>query len=196
MNLIKVNFNNLAVKKPRQLVPYFYCYKYEDLNEDNTISKTLRIEVNDRLTEEPYYVGYAFEIYINNVLVSYITNNTNSYVEIRNFDAFSLESFNVKIKGYYIDESQIKHSFETNYIEIYNYVVAKENQVCSERVLCTDYLYGYMYEGNFYTTIIQDGNNTTYNGIVDPITFDGRYIDLNTKIVYKWDRTNQEFKVL
>lgn len=194
MSIIKVNYNNAAIKKPTKLIPYFYCFKFEELNQDGTFNKVLRIEVDSRIDEESFFDGYVFEVYLNDNLIAYITKTSDQYIELVNDECFSDESFNIRLKGYYTDIFDNQYKFTTEYVEIFNYILCSNIWVCSERILCTDYLYGYI--NNDFTIFYTTYDGLDYDGEVDPTSFNGRYIDIPSRKVYKWDSNESKYKLL
>ena len=140
LHVVKSNYNNAYVKIPKRIVPSFFIFALPDF--DNEGEKKFYIEIENKLDEEPYYDDYNFEIYLNDILVSYATKQGGNIVEIDTSyyeDNLGLDGettqLTVTIKGYY----------KKNNIKVYEFdpriESAELTPIISEEIVCSDILY-------------------------------------------------------
>lgn len=185
MTVIRVNYNNAAIKKAALILPELFCYK---------IDKVLRIDIEPHIKDEPYYKEFMFEIYIDGELITYITQghpNENGlyYIEITTEEIVNKATFYIYAKGYYLNKQNEKYNFETAHQLILTYPKASESIVCSELLKVSDITYGYLYNNEFYLTKIDE----TYSDKINPEEITGQYYDYNSENVYEWDRNTAQY---
>jgi hypothetical protein len=72
MKLIKINYNNLAVKKPKNLVPEFFMFRRVFLNDDGIYERKIFLKkINGRFDVEPYYTNVFAEFSVDDKLLFY-----------------------------------------------------------------------------------------------------------------------------
>ena len=203
MNIIKVNYNNAAVKKAKELIPVCFCYRYSRLGNDG-VENVFCIEVDARINEESFYVNFLFEVYVNEILVGYINKDTEEneagryVIELVNNEQVDMnqDKILVQIKGTYVNEFGNEYSFIKDMISVYNYFTVNEELFCDENIFCNDCLYAYLHEGSFYVDIEGIPGEYTYDGEIDPTSFDGVFVDIHTNLSYEWDSNSNEYKLL
>lgn len=129
MNIIKVNYNNAYVKVPKTISPYFKCYLGRKNGE-----RYLFLNFVDNLDLEPIYTKYQFDIYVDDVLVTYIDENSNKHYEVTNEVLEDKNSVNVKIKGYYYNEAGLRQDINDLTFTVYAKPVCSRRLVCSENI--------------------------------------------------------------
>ena len=185
MEIIKVNYNNVAVKKPQAVAPFFFCYrKYGQ--EDN--EKMIFIIVQDGLEAEPFFTDFYFEVYIDDLLVTYLTKNSEHKIVITNEELFSKTTINVRISGYYTDGRNKKY-FQQVIRQVKTIPYCSENVFCSEDIKANDFIEGYIVNKSFYLTKINDrvytDEVTKQQGVI--------YYDHNTESLYNWFSSSNKF---
>lgn len=204
MKVIKVNYNNVAIKKPREMEPSYFCYRFTR-NVNGVTENVLCIEIDSKLSEDNFYENFIFDIYVDGILMIYINKNhtTNSagrhVVEFINLKQMNKETIYVQLKGTYIDRFNGTQAFIKEAVKVFNGFVASEDLYCGENIVCNEYLHGYLYNNKFYTskTLVDETNNQyEYDGEIDPETYSGYYIDIDTKLLYKWNSNDSEYQLL
>jgi len=195
MKAIKVNYNNAAVKKPKDLFPSFTCYRYQELDKGTPVKK-IRITIDSKIDTEPIFNYYQFNVYANDRFLGTITPGSSQVIEVKDIAELSYEYFEIGIEGFYQTFFGTKYPFVKRTVKVYNYPVVSEELVCSESIYCSDYIYGYLVDGVFYTNRIETNGEYVYSEPIDPTLFTGSYIDIVTKYVYKWDSVGSTFVVI
>lgn len=151
MKLIKINYNNLAVKKPKELTPEIFMFRRVFLNDDGTCERKIFLKKFDgRFDLEPYYTNIFAEFSINDILLFYADKylKETSLSNVLDKEPLSLK---VDINGYYINEV---YNFKNKFSVIKNLDITP---ICSNEFFCTEedlyadtYHEGYLFENNFY----------------------------------------------
>lgn len=151
MKLIKINYNNLAVRKPKNLTPEFFIFRRVFLNDNGTCERKIFLKkINGRFDLEPYYTNVFAEFSINNILLFYADKHSE---EINFYNILDKETLLLKIdiNGYYINEV---FNFKNKFSIIKNLPITP---VCCDELYCTEedlyvdtYHEGYLFENKFY----------------------------------------------
>ena len=213
MNVIKVNFDNAYIKRPKKIEPSVQAYKYIKV-ESNFSYKVLRLTIYTNIEQEPFYTDFVFDVYINNVLVSRITKDSrkegNAFIiEFTDRTLFTADSLAITIDGEYKNEQGYTYSVNSKY-KIYNYPVCSDDIFCSEYTYVSDYIngsniFGFYNEddGKFYYDKNASMDNFgvityTYSDQFHPELIDidwneKTFIDISNNKHYKWDSTQNQF---
>ena len=201
MNVIKVNYNNAAVKIPKKLVPTAFCYKYERVV-DGVHENVIVVEIDPKLNEESFYKKFLFEVLINGDVMSYSSENIQKnsqgryYIEIVNCEHMNSNIITVKVKGKYYSDNGIEYDIETDLPSIRGCLVCSDDLYCNENLLCNECTGGYFNDGVFYS--VRTGTPGAYEysepaDHSDPNCFNGIFIDKDTGICYKWDSESNSY---
>lgn len=129
MNIIKVNYNNAYVKLPKEISPSLKFYVGTKDGE-----KCLFLNFVDNLSGEPLYTKYHFDIYINNILVAYVTEESQKHYEIESEVIEDNKKIRIDVKGYYFNDNGLKHDIGVLYFIISTSPICSESLVCSENI--------------------------------------------------------------
>lgn len=151
MKLIKINYNNLAVKKPKTLTPGISMFRRVFLNDDGTCERKIFFKkINGRFDLEPYYTNVFAEFSIDDILMFYADRYSEGISLYSNLKKETL-LLRVDINGYYINEV---FDFKNKFSIIRNLPitpVCSEELCCSEEDLYVDTCHeGYLFENKFY----------------------------------------------
>ena len=214
MNVIKVNFDNAYVKKPKQLYPNVHVYKYNKIV-SGTVVKILRLEVLPRLEEEPFYTNFVFDISLNDTPIARIKPNSyhegNKYiVEFTDRSFLLAEFFIVKFDGEYNNEIGYQQLVTGWTKKIYTSPYCGEEVVCSEKTYVSEYINGtYVYgffnssDEKFYfdraTSLDGLGNvvytytNEVNTDLLGEVIQSKIFVDASTLVEYTWNSLTDKF---
>ena len=213
MNVIKVNFDNAYIKRPKKIKPSVQAYKYIKI--ENTHSyKVLRLTIYTNIEEEPFYTDFVFDVYINNVLVSRITKDSHKegnafIIEFTDRTLFTADSLAITIDGEYTNEQGYTYSINTKN-KIYNYPVCSDDIYCSEYTYVSDYINGsnifgfyneddekFYYDKNAsmdnFGVITYTYSDQFHPELIDIDWNEKTFIDISNNKHYKWDSTQNQF---
>ena len=201
MNIIKVNYNNAAVKLPKKLVPSAFCYKYERVV-DGVTENVIIVEIDSKLKEENFYDKFLFEVLINGDVMSYANENitVNSHgryvVEIVNCEYINANILTVKVKGKYYSKNGTEYDIETELPSIRGCLVCSDDLYCDDNLICNECTGGYLHNNVFYLERTGAEGSYEYSEAIDhtdPNCFDGIFVDKDTGLCYKWDRESSSY---
>lgn len=133
--LIKINYNNAAVKAPPTIYPYFLSY--------HDVPGDLLLRFFDALEEcDYYYTGYFFDVYIENGddeprHLATLDENSEKDFYLDDDTIHSIENFIIHITGYYYNNNDVRQEVDIR-TTMYNVYVCSEHTYCSERTICND----------------------------------------------------------
>jgi len=192
MNVIKTNYNNAYIKKPTAPSPSFFAYKHVSTEEDESLTKEIKLFINDNLKDEPFFSDYTFIIYVNGTLYTTISKTNEKIITIKNVDFNETPSVAITIEGYYVTDTNHQEEFKPISFQVFNELVCSNSVFCSNRITVSDVYPGYFNPNDnlMYQTYYNGIYSTQLEGV------DGhRYIDLLTNRFYKWN-SEQECYIL
>lgn len=196
MKLIKINYNNLAIKKPKKIYPEFSCFRRIYLENDNIIKKIFVKNIKTNLEQEPFFSNIFGELYITGtksnekILVFYVDNNTKDYTS----DSFLQEETKeviISLEGHYSNKVyNIKQSFEP-IKQTVNVTPKCNNGLCCCDELCADETHeGYYEDNTFYLT---KNNETGELSTIMNANHQEKYYDKNRIKLYIYDKHSQKY---
>lgn len=195
MSLIKVNYNNAAVKRARGIIPYMFCYR--QLTESGW---ALVVEIDARMPDEPFYDNFLFELLIDGEAKAYVDrgsakNEEGRYVLTFELPNIGLDTIYAQVRGTYTDRYGNRRTFVKDALLIRSYLFADEELICGEQLTCNEAIYGYLVDGTFYTEREEVYGDWEYDGAVDPTSWTGDFVDIPSDVAYEWNGDSSSFIV-
>lgn len=183
MNVIKVNYNNLYVRKPKSIHPFFFCYKKLGFNGE---TNKVIIVIQNMMFSEPYFNNFVFTVRINEDIIKYIDLNSNNKIIVEDENYSSIKGLYVSISGFYTKDGKHKYEFNPIISEVKTFPYCSDYTLCSEDLFVGQFEEGYLIDNKFYLTKVSD---TIYT---DEVEYDENiyYYDINYNKIYTYDGTN------
>lgn len=181
MNVIKTNYNNAFVKKPKVISPSFSAFRDIHVNEDESITKRIILTIYNNMAKEPFFTDYHIYVYINNELFCSCNKRSNNIIIIEEDQIENILTPTITITGYYINEN----GYEVPFDPVEAYLVY--GAICSTKIKCSNRIK--------VTHINQAYLNVEDNLLYEDIEFtipveldiDKIYLDKLSNSLYKWN---------
>jgi len=137
MNIIKINYNNAAIKLPTKVSPTAISY-----HGDGGI---IVIRINDGLNYEGFYTDYVLHVYANEKWIGELHRENAEIIEgngiheigLEDIEIYSMETFQIKIEGYYYNTANQRQNVSVTYT-MRNAYRCSESTITSEYIRCNE----------------------------------------------------------